>query len=254
MKRDINIDDLVRRYQAGESELALSQAYGIVRSGIRSRLVAAGIRPRGRSESMCVRMAKTTQAERLRLTNAAHAAVRGSKKSPEDLCKRAMLNEISKGKASPLEASLADMIFLGLSAVGLAEEAVPVPQKAVGPYNIDLAYTASRIAVEVFGGNWHATGSHARRFRKRCDYLIDAGWIPVIVWCRHRQFSQGAVNYIVALHQRARVHESFRREEHVLGCAGNHIPRGEYDPNTGAEILSPITRDEATGQYRSATK
>ena len=53
----------------------------------------------------------------------------------------------------------------------------PVPQKAIGPYNVDLA--VGSVAVEVLGGEWHG---YKPRHRERTEQILDAGWSMVFVW------------------------------------------------------------------------
>lgn len=70
-------EEVVRRYQAGESEFALAAAFGTSRTVIANRLRKAGVQRRSGSEANVLRMERTDPAERKRNASAAHAATRG---------------------------------------------------------------------------------------------------------------------------------------------------------------------------------
>jgi very-short-patch-repair endonuclease len=170
----LDIDHLVGQYEAGVSVKALAAQLGVSRPVIVRRLSELGITPRGRSDSMFLRMAQSTPEERMRLTQAAHAATRG-RPQPEDRCiRQAQGRERTKSHAGPDAVTLAEL----LNARGL-----PVTlEKACGPYNIDLTLDAAAIAVEIQGGNWHAYGRHGARLGKRREHILGAGWHLVEVW------------------------------------------------------------------------
>ena len=239
----IDSAEVVALYNSGRSVKALAGQFGVSRQVIDRRLKRAGITPRGRSESMYLRMSQTSEEERGRLSAAAHAAVRGKRQTFEHRCKIARSRE-----ASPSCVSRIERVCLGvLEDHGFA----CTPQKAVGPYNIDVAIGVPPIAVEIFGGHWHASGSHAGRFRKRTDYILDAGWVPVYVWVtRDYPFEVGAVEYIVALAEQMRRGEPVRREEHMIRGDGEITTIGERNLNGLPVIPGPQPRDNTTGRFR----
>lgn len=242
ISKPINIDYLCRLYLSGKSELFLAKDFKISRSAIRMRLLRGGIAPRGRSEAMFVRMGQTTQKERTRLTKAAHDAVRGMRRMDEDLCKRAATREIRRINVSPIEAICAEALrSRGFSCIC---------QKAVGSYNIDVAITEPPIAVEIFGGHWHTADRHAARFRKRTDYLLDQGWLPVIVWVgRDYPFGIGAIEYIVTLAEKMRRGESIGRKEQMIWGNGQPSTLGERKLNGLPPIPGPQPYDKTTGRF-----
>lgn len=225
-----NVADLVARYTAGESILALSLATGVSRPTVVRRLIAAGCTIRDGSEANTIRMAKMTPESRMSLTKNAHAAVRGVAQSEEQRYKVASTIEAIGRVVSVYEAKLAEMLA--------ARGVVVVPQKAVGRYNVDLAIAESRIAVEIFGGNWHAGGKHARRFRPRLDYLSDRGWHVVIVWCTKRNpLTDLAADQVIAIHERIRSGETIDRKEHVIRGDGYLAAVDQVNPHNGSVIL-----------------
>lgn len=245
MKRnDIDLADLYRRHDAGETVLGLSKIFGIARTGIIARLKESGRQIRGKTETMTKilgeRYATMSPADRAKITAAAHVARRGQKVPLEEKIERALANE-----AKPCHSSLELWVAACLGTHQIAF----VPQKAVGPYNVDIALTESRIAVEIFGGYWHRTGRHAARFRGRTDYLIDAGWLPIIVWSvTDKPLGMGAINEIVTIHKRRCQGEPVGRQEHVIWGTGERLPADQYDPNTGSTVI----RFHGTDRIRDA--
>jgi len=227
--KSIDLEELRRLYLAGMSELDVSKLFGVTRPRIRNCLLKLGIKPRGRSAAALNRQRQLSPQQRLALAERAHAAVRGIPKSEEHLCKIALARQKRPIQVGPSERTIQKW----LEALG----AETVPQKAIGRYNIDVALTESRIAVEIFGGWWHAAGRHAIRFRPRIEYLADRGWHTVIVWIttRHRLAYPVAEN-IFALHQAVCEGESIGRQEHVMRGDGYIAPIGKAKAHNGSIV------------------
>lgn len=210
-------DDLLSRYLGGESEKALAEAHGVSRTAIRRVIVEEGVEPRGRPQSMVVRMARTSSEERQRLTAAAHAAVRGSHLTADQLSRRARGVERTQANTSPAERILQAM----LEERGL----IVSSQKAIGPYNADLA--AGSVAVEVLGGTWHRTKRHG----KRLGYFLDHGWDVIYVWVDgiHYPLSPSAAEDIAAQVERRDRDPAAPRRYRVIRGSGELIAIGEGD-------------------------
>ena len=209
IRHTLDVDDLVRRYEAGESEQALAAALGVGRPTIRRRLLAAGVQPRNRSEAMKVRMDATSADERKRLAAAANVARRGSKASADELARKAHTAERTLQKIRNGEIGLAAL----LSTRGMR----PDLQKACGPYNIDIALAP--IAVEV-----HVSTSHpmrSARQRERVVYLADRGWRTLYVWLRPgAEASDRAADEVVAHVEAAQADPTAVREYRVIRGTG----------------------------------
>lgn len=243
-RMDIDVDNLIQLYNSGESVKHLAELLGVSRPLITRRLHENGITPRNRSESMFLRMSRTPPEERARLANAAHAAVRGHRRTEEELCKRAITRQQSGKSATPIEIRLAEM----LEDRGLRT----VKQMAAGPYNIDIAITEPPIAVEIFGGNWHASGRHAERYRKRCDYLLDHGWVPVIIWVvRDYPLQVAAADYLVALVEAVRLDKAAFQQEQVIRGDGQLTTLGCNNLKYRPIIEGPQPRDNTTWRFTS---
>lgn len=225
---------IVSRYLAGESEKALAEAFNTSRPTIRKRLVDAGVTPRNRSEGMYTRMAQTTQEERQRLSAAAHDAVRGSKRTRESVVEAARRREGRiNGSVSPAELLLADMLH---------ERGVEViHQKAVGPYNVDLA--AGSVAVEVLGGGWHRSKRHGERLR----YLLDSGWDVIYIWddgAKGFPLGPGAAEYVISHLEFREGDPSTPRGYGVIRGTGEVLAGGRVDRDDIPDVLPNSDRPE----------
>ena len=132
-----------------------------------------GIPRRGQADANRLMMAGRTPEENARNSAAAHDAVRGSAKSWEQRCAKAGRRH---GVVPAIATELLYAAWLRLRGFKI------VHQHAVGPYNCDLTIPDAGVAVEIFGGNWHGTGKHAGMFAERAQYILDQGWLLVIVW------------------------------------------------------------------------
>lgn len=177
-QRHVVPDEIIQRYVAGESALDLSRDSGLHEAIIRRELRERGIPIRPR------RSYKTNM-------RPAHDAVRGRHHTIDEKLLRAKTNAARVLHASKYEIAFSDL---------LTDRGVEhVPQRQVGPYNIDLAVTELPIAVEIRGGNG---GSHREPHRaKRLEYLLSEGWnvLEVLVrYGRHRPVTGASADYLVA--------------------------------------------------------
>ena len=103
-----NLDNLLSRYTAGESENTLADEAGVNRWTFRQRILKAGITPRSQSEAEKAKWARMTTDQRASQVKDAHSACRGRYISPEELAVRA------KGREGSLVYSVApEEIILG---------------------------------------------------------------------------------------------------------------------------------------------
>jgi len=191
----LDTETIVSRYLSGESEKAIADSLGVTRPPIRRRLLAAGIQPRGRSEAELLKWSQMSPMDRTLQVAAAHEATRGRTLSHDEKLRQAKGKERTQAHAVVAEFHLISL---------LAERGISATcQRAIGIYNIDVTIDHPPIAVEIFGGHWHAAGDHKRRFFKRTEQLLNSGWSVVIIWVDGRRYpvSAGCANYIVALAQ-----------------------------------------------------
>ena len=225
-----NLPNLLRRYQAGEPEQKLAREAGVNRWTFRKRLTEAGIIPRNVSDSMFIRWAEATPKAREAMLTNAHRAARGRKQTIAERILRANTRERNVTGTSPVELELCAR----LSARGLSV----TPQKAIHTYNVDIALNAPPIAVEIFGGNFHSTGLHARRHFPRTKYLLDHGWSVVIIWIDARRYplSVGCDDYIIQFAEELRRNPAAGSQYRVIRGDGNPAPALRSYLNTPADI------------------
>ena len=187
---------------------SLSGRYGVSRTAIEPRLRAAGIPIRGRIETNRAMADARTPEENMQIMAAAHRASRGVPKTLEQRTKSAQTREFRKIGVSDSERALARM----LKTRGIAA----IPQKAIGPYNVDLA--AGTVAVEIFGGGWHAYGIHKRRTPERLRYILDEGWNLLIIWdlVGRWPIDDGGADYVAAFVEETSSDPAIRGQYRVI--------------------------------------
>lgn len=191
--RDLPAAQIVQQYRTGSSEFALSRQYGVSRGPITRILTEAGVERRGPQEAGITRNERLSADERKRQAAAANRAARMRRVPQIAKYRRALLTEAAGAHDSAGERMLAEM----LRERGLA----PVIQRAVGPYNVDLALLP--VAVEVLGGGWHSVKSvHS----ERTPHILDEGWHLVMVWDYEGRstLGPGAADYLVAFLEEVR--------------------------------------------------
>lgn len=221
---------IVDRYTSGESEKAIADSLIVSRQVIRRILQNTGTKIRGIHEANTLMMSQRTPEEHRRNTARANTSVRGIPQTYELSCK------LAKSRQRNMTAHICKSEQIVIDALRNCGIDV-TPQKAVGRYNIDIAIEKFSIAVEIFGGNWHAYGRHAARFRKRFDFLLDCGWLPIIIWdCATYPLTSGAVEYIISVYERLSRGEPIRRQEHVIRGDGNPTGIGQSQLDYRAAI------------------
>lgn len=229
----LDVSEIVRRYNNGESKKGIALSLGVGEMTISKRLKEAGIpTAANRSEAMRTRLSRMTLEERLQLTKKAHDAVRGMKRSLEDLEKRARGKEKS-GPGSRAEELLSEW----LESAGFPGTA----QKAISKYNVDIA--VSPVAVEIYGGNWHANGRHHARAVERFKYIINSGWNLYIIWVNAKSYPllPDILSDLIPYLKRSRRDPAFRSQYRVVWGTGQLVSAGRYNGEDLALIPSRKT-------------
>lgn len=214
------IDDLISRYRSGESQNELATAFGISQPSVSRWVIKRGANI-SRSEAEARKWAAMTADQRAAQVASAHTAVRGMTRTADDLERRALGKQRTGAHATEEELALARHLNdLGVETIS---------QQAIGKYNLDVG--AHPVAVELFGGGWHADGRHRARLPERIEYLADAGWNLLIVWTHrvHRfdmsVVAQDALTYL----ERSRRDPTLRRQYRVIWSDGQLIAAGSVD-------------------------
>lgn len=241
-RRHVPEAQIATRYTGGESELALSLAYAVSRTVIARVLRRLGLARRTQSESERLKWTRMTPTQRRAQTAAAHAAVRGTLQPLAHRCKIALSIEHA-GRMTSNERRLHER----LKEHGL----LTIPQRAIGPYNCDLA--ASPVAMEVWVGQWHWGGEHMRRTPRRFRYLMNAGWSVLVVQTdTGHPITDATAKYVCAYVKRARRDPSALREYRVVRGAGEVLASGRANDHE-ITIISPLRnrRNRTNGRYES---
>lgn len=241
----VDVDQIVARYVAGTSVKVLAEEFGVAPSVVMDRLGERGISLRNRSDAMYIRMAHTSPEERSRLTDSAHAAIRGVRHTEEHRCKIAKTRENIRFKVSRTE----DMFVEMLNDRGIS----CTQQKAFGRYNVDITIDECPIAVEINGGGWHGFGAHAARYAERTKYILDQGVHLVVIWINtsNSPLESGAADYVVALAGKLGSQKPIRGEEHMIRGDGQSTSIGQRKFNDLPVIPCSERRDNITGRFES---
>lgn len=206
----IDTDHMLALYHEGMAVKTLAQSLGVSRTVINHRLRKAGITPRTRSEAERLKWGRMTDAQRAAQTEAAHIAVRGSRQTPASLQRRALARQTVE-RATPNAVLLHDWLLYRGCALTL--------ERAVGPYNVDLAN--DRIAVELNGG-W--TNRAKSLHSERTSYLLNRGLDVIVVLHGPRPLTTGAADEIITHLDIASGHPSGRGQYRMIWGDGQPVP------------------------------
>lgn len=230
---DLNVDDLVKRYQSGQSLKSISDDLGISRPTLLRRLREAGVPIRGRSEAESLKWSQMTPDQRANQVGKAHAAVRGVPKGQAWLEARAAarVRRTSAGEQELLEM---------LRARGLDPEV----QFPVGKYNLDLAVRP--VAVEI-----HVQTTHPftwPRQVQRIEDILRHHWLSLYVWLKPGQVvTEAAADQVVALMKLARREPALHGKYRVIRADGQDTTLRRLDVNNGAVVPVPIRGKDLWG-------
>ena len=175
----VDADYIISAYLKGRSVKSLANELNVSRNVICQRLKSVGITPRGRSESMYLRMSQASFEERQRLAHNANVAKRGLPNSPEMLHKRALARSRRIGV---FEQEFIDAI----TAAGIDV----CPQEPFLSYNLDIG--CGNIAVEVHTQMASPlTTSHIKKLMN----CLNAGKSMIYVWIPPRNLTVAPVCY-----------------------------------------------------------
>lgn len=211
------VDFICTAYVNGASENELAKMHGCTRPAIKKILERNGIPRRGSADANRLMMASRTPEENARNVAAAHDAVRGVTWDWDRRCANAQKRH---GTIPAIATELLYAAWLRLHGLKV------VHQHAIGPYNCDLAIPAAGVAVEIFGGNWHGTGKHAGMFAERAQYILDQGWLLVVVWVDQakQRLAELSADYIAALVEEACGDPSLRGQYRMVWGDGEVVP------------------------------
>lgn len=234
IRLDIDVDEIVRCYGAGETERQIARDLGVSQNVINRRLKERGV-SRSTSEASRLRYARMTEEARKPLTRAANEWSRGRPRSERHKISSALAAQRDLRKVGEGERELG---------VSLRERGLePVPQLAVWKYNIDLAIAPVAVEVERCRGNPLRRTTH---YQRTVD-LLDMGWFVIIVQIAPGELTEaGAAEYVVSFLEVLESNPPAGTQYRVIRGSGEFVAAGglngdklaPVDPLIG--LLDPI--------------
>lgn len=216
------VNDLIRLNKEGKTTKEIAVIYDVHVNTVRRwfrRYEITARRDLGGSHQL-------TPERRRQVIEAAVATNTGGRRSDAAKVAKARTCELRQTHISPLEVELVAM----LRARGIDL----VQQKAIGPYNVDIA--TGSVAVEVFGGGWHNTHRDGVRLR----YFLNRGWSVIVVWVDTKQYplTADAAEYVVAHCELAKSNPAAARGYRVIRGSGELLSAGSPDPDDVPDVLT----------------
>lgn len=224
VKVDPNVaQEVIRLYTSGINRLPIAKRFGFGRRLVDRILAEHDVPLRSAAETNRLIVSRRSPEENRRNTEAAHAAVRGVRRTVEELRQRALRNEIRARSQEPL--SQLEGQFLKL-ARKLSLDVIP--QKAVETYNLDFLVKGTPIAVEILsaGGYRIQAPEFAREFNERAKDLLNRGYCLVMIWATDcltskrrwgaTSIERGCVNEVITLTEILRLNPASLRQQYVV--------------------------------------
>lgn len=222
-----NLDDLIEQYRTGTSMKQLAEGAGISRPKLVREFKARGepIRSHSAAEALKWRALKRDRALVERQVGRAWAACRGRDVTHEERCLRATTREQRATHRFLYEQEIESELR--------QRGAITTPQKAIGPYNVDLSFDEARVAVEIIG--CQMVSKRRAAYPERLEYICNAGWLLILVIIK-RANTRGAdfaaiAEQLIAYAEMASSNPSVRGQYGVIGRNGQPVPpRCDYVP------------------------
>lgn len=270
-------DDLVARYLSGVSLKQLAKERGVSRSPLRRLLISRGITPRNRSDGMKTRWigerqtedwrerlmqrawqvaddrnldterkvlslyreGLTSQAAIARRLGLAKPTVGGILRKNGIISDRRLLRRAHGiiGGFNPASQCLIEPQFASaLTKLGLDY----IHQHAIGTRNVDFAFTAERVAVEIVRRHWNDAKSLRR---ERLEQIFGAGWR---LWIVYDPMQRGIAierccEHLIACLKLARSNPSAPGQYWMIDGQGQPIPATRLKLHDFAPIEHPVS-------------
>lgn len=235
------VTQIVNLYVSGWSENRVALHFGYGRRCIRKRLLDSGIHIRNQSEAEALKWSQMSPEQRKKQVKSAHDTAKGRIVSWSTKCKHAKTVELRPSNVSKYEI----IVQRKLCVRGIPT----IAQMAIGAYNCDIA--ASPVVVEVWGGNWHFFGNHARRCEERLSYILNCGWFVYILPITKRfPLTEAVTDYLASYIKQIRRDKPSVCEYRMVWGAGDYTTSGCLD-NMNFPIVPPFTgrRNLTSGKY-----
>lgn len=241
-KQSFDYGTAIAMYNRGVGIKGIADRFGYTRSTVSRFFKIRGIALRGRKEQQQAHMDNMTQEQKNLLTQKAHIAATGRKKTHAEQCATAWSCFVKKARViSPYETELSNM---------LAQRGIKcIPQFPIGPYNCDLAVHS--VAVEVLGGYWHWHGRHRAIAEERTHFILNAGWDLIYVPVSSSDpLTDEVADYVANFINFRRSNPTLSREYRVVWGAGEYVIRGGLnDDNFSFDPPFTSRRNPTNGRY-----
>lgn len=223
LRVEVPVTQIINLFKNGMSVKCLAKKFSVSRGVINRRLRNNNIIPRDRSESMFNRMKNTPKTERQRISEKAHAAVKGRKYSREELRNRAISRQMS---FTPNKfTSRWERMFYEFC---IKSKLPIIPQFAIEKYNVDFRIDKTPFVVEIFGAHWKCVEPHPTIFLERSKCFRKHNFITIVIWADDRNpISIGCIDKIQSLVNEFSRDKSVFREQYVILGDGNITSRGQ---------------------------
>lgn len=223
---------IVADYLAGKSELELSKEYGVARTAIRPRLLAAGIQIRGPRDAGLLSAATYTPEERKKRVQAAHDARRGSKASQQEQESRALAKFTRAGAVS---IGVGEDVFAEqLQARGIDF----IRQYPVGAYNID--FLVGNVAVELKSGTAASSYAFSEARQGRIKEISNAGFACIYVCFQTEETMLGNIDKIISLIHECSCLPSASSQYRVVWCRFKDCALGRNERQQFTRVEVPV--------------
>lgn len=230
-RKDLPDREIVAAYVAGMSELQIAKDFGVSRNVVRRRLIESGTQVRDQSQAGVLSASRVGGEQRKQRVSAAHDAVRGKKRSVDELAKRAMTKMRVDG---------AVVIGEGENefAQALAERGVSfVRQYAVGKYNLD--FLVGSVAVELKSGPSKTAAAFRDVGTGRIEDLAKSGFRTLYVCFSDTRALAAATNEIVTLVDEFNRQPSPIRQYWMVSCRLQNYAIVRDDREQFSRVPSP---------------
>lgn len=232
-RKPVDAGRVLDLWNCGMDKTAIAKALGVSQTTITNRLKSVGVMTEAPSEAMRTRMSRMSAEERAELSRRAHDAVRGMRRTHDDLVNRAA-GKAMVGKPGSIEEERLGSMLRGRG-LKVAHQA------AVDKYNVDLL-VEDAVAVEVSGRP--KKGANAERIPERVKLMLDRGLALLLVWSNTKwhPVTEDAAEYVVSLLDLVRRDPSATGKYWVIWGDGQVMAeRRPYSDDLPC-VLSPICR------------
>lgn len=223
------------RFTSGESKSSIAHSFGVNLSIVQNMLAYCGIpRAGSQKEGIKLRYSFMSDEARKEITKKANQGRKGNIDTYERKIRRAKTNSQNFTNVSKYERTFAEL---------LTENGIEFTQQAnIGIYNADFA--VGNIAVEIFGGGWHAYGEHLARLAKRTNYILNNGFNLFIIWVgigNDKVITINALNDLIKWRQELSLNPSTFGKYRVIRGNGEFVSVGSSNDDYFA-LIPPCIR------------